>query len=164
MCIRDRDYGKWIQNSEGRPSFQARPDALNIPVHGVADTLRELIGVDYRFGEEVSNRVFGLLRRDVIERPTVEQVAAASGSAVVAAEGVLSEIVDLNENIYALDMESYGFYFACLNTNVCPPDFVCIKGVADHCNGEKDSKWHAPCSFLSAHFALEVVRRHRFSD
>jgi nucleoside phosphorylase len=61
---------------------------------------------------------------------------------------------------HAVDMESYGFYYACLHTSVVRPDFICIKGVADHCNGEKDSKWHAPCSLLSASVTLDILRNH----
>ena len=156
------DYGKWVGSAEGVPSFQARPDPLNIPVQGVAETLRTLISGKYKFDDAVLGHVFRLLGNSVSAEPTVVSVAAGSGSAVVADERVLSQIVALNENIHAIDMESYGFYYSCLNTNVRPPDFVCIKGVADHCDGEKNSKWHSSCNYLSASLALDVVRRHRF--
>lgn len=89
--------------------------------------------------------------------PEVKAVTAGSGSAVVTSEIVLSRLVDLNENIYANDMESYGFDHAWLNTSVVRPDFVCIKGVADHCNDDKNSEWHGPCSFLSAGLATDIL-------
>jgi nucleoside phosphorylase len=159
------DYGKWEEGVDGNPpQFRARPDALNIPVGRVADIVRALADQHHVFNDAAigaATRMLGQLEKE----PEAKAVGAGSGSAVVTSEVILSRIVDLNENIYAIDMESYGFYHACLNTSVVRPDFVCIKGVADHCNGEKNSKWHEPCSFLSATLALDVLRnRYDFSE
>jgi nucleoside phosphorylase len=152
------DYGKWIEGARGkRPMFEARPDALNIPVRGVSEVIRKLVADKFRFADPVLNQVVRL-SGSAERQLEVACVAAGSGSAVVTSEDVVAKIVGLNENIHAIDMESYAFYYACLNTSVVQPDFVCIKGVADHCNGEKNSKWHAPCSILSATLALEIVR------
>jgi nucleoside phosphorylase len=152
------DYGKWEEGANGEaPKFLARPDALNIPVGTVAAAVRVLSEQRRVFDDSTNATVRSMLGR-LDREPEVKAVAAGSGSAVVTSENVLSRIVDLNENIYAIDMESYGFYHACLNTSVVRPDFVCIKGVADHCNGDKNSEWHDPCSFLSATLAIEILR------
>jgi nucleoside phosphorylase len=151
------DYGKWVEGADEVPLFKARPDPLNMSVRGIAENLRFLIGRPYRFNVETLD-LFRRLVGEAAPEPKVVSVAAGSGVSVVTSEQILSRIVDLNENIHAVDMESYGFYYACLNTTVIRPDFVCIKGVADHCNGKKDSKWHAGCSLLSASLALDVVR------
>jgi len=148
------DYGKYV-DSESGSSFLARPDPLNIAV-SVRDRLRDV--ENHRFAPAELRAVGGRLTQAELN-PKVRLVAAASGSAVVATENVLSAIVGLNENIYALDMESYAFYYACLNTPVLSPSFVCIKGVADHCDGNKNSVWHGGCSYLSAVLALHVARR-----
>ena len=152
------DYGKWEEGADGEaPKFLARPDALNIPVGMAAAAVRALSEQRHVF-DDTTNAAVGKMLGRLDKRPQVKAVAAGSGSAVVTSEIVLSRIVDLNENIHAIDMESYGFYHACLNTSVVRPDFICIKGVADHCNGNKNSKLHEPCSFLSATLAIEMLR------
>ena len=152
------DYGKWVEGAEGQPpKFLARADSISIPVAGVAKVVRALADQRLVFSDAVTakiRRMLGTLDRQL----EVKAVAAGSGSAVVTSEVVLSRIIDLNENIHAIDMESYGFYHACRHTSVIRPDFVCIKGVADHCNGEKNSRWHDPCSLLSATLAIEILR------
>ena len=154
------DYGKWEEGvNGGPPQFRARPDALSIPVGRAAAMIRALADQRQVFSDAAiaeTSRMLGSLDKN----PEAKAVGAGSGSAVVTSEVILSRIVDLNDNIHAIDMESYGFYHACLNTSVVRPDFICIKGVADHCNGDKDSKWHEPCSFLSATLALDLLRKH----
>lgn len=159
------DYGKWEDGADGKqPQFRARPDALNIPQGRAAEVVRALADQRSVFNDEeigIAARLLGRLENE----PEAKAVGAGSGSAVVTSEVILSQIVDLNENIHAIDMESYGFYHACLHASVVRPDFVCIKGVADHCNGHKNSEWHDPCSFLSATLALNVLRnRYDFSE
>ena len=152
------DYGKWEEGPAGQlPRFRARPGALNIPVGPVAAAIRALADQRHVFDDSAvatARRMLATLDRV----PEAKLVAAGSGSAVVTSESILSQIVDLDENIHAIDMESYGFYHACLHAPVVRPDFVCIKGVADHCNGDKNSLWHAPCSFLAATLAVDLLR------
>lgn len=151
------DYGKWEEAESGSSVFRARPDALNIPVKGVAGLVRSSIAENYKFDDALIAKLARDHQVD-ISQPELVSVAAGSGSAVITSEKILNQIVDLNENIHVVDMESYGFYYACHNTSVVSPDFICVKGVADHCNGEKNSKWHGPCSSLSASFALHIVK------
>ena len=159
------DYGKWVEGVNGEPpKFLARPDALNIPVGRAAEVVRALADQRRVFSGAALGAATSMLG-SLEKEPEAKAVGAGSGSAVVTSEVILSRIVDLNENIHAIDMESYGFYHACLNTSVVRPDFVCIKGVADHCNGDKSSKWHEPCSFLSATLALDLLRnRYDFGE
>ena len=158
------DYGKWEEGANGQPPrFRARPDALNILGGRAAAVVRTLADQRNVFSDATvaeARRMLGELEKE----PEAKAISAGSGSAVVTSEVILSRIVDLNENIHAIDMESYGFYHACLNTSVVRPDFICIKGVAVHCNGGKNSKWHEPCSFLSATLAVDILRnRYDFS-
>jgi hypothetical protein len=57
-------------------------------------------------------------------------------------------------------MESYGFYSAAKNTFVVKPEYLCVKAVADFCNGDKESGLHEACSLMSAtivhHIATEL--------
>lgn len=158
------DYGKWEEDARDRPPrFRARPDALNIPVAGMSAVVRTLADERRVFTDATVAEARRMCNR--LDRvPETRSAAAGSGSAVVTSETILGTILDLNENIHAIDMESYGFYYACLNTAVIRPDFACIKGVADHCNGEKNSVWHEACSFLSASLAIDILRsRYEFA-
>ena len=110
------DYGKWEEGADGKAlKFLARPDALNVPIGTAAKAVRALSEQGRVFDDATNataREMLGALDRD----PGVKAVAAGSGSAIVTSEIVLSRIVDLNENIHAIDMESYGLYHACLHT------------------------------------------------
>lgn len=157
------DYGKWAE-PEGAtaPVFQPRPTTLAVDDEGnLASTIRNLIDGSYR----PDPRTVGAVATASAGRISTWKLnlgAAGSGSAVVTSPAVLDRITALDENIWAVDMESYAFYYACLHTPVLRPDFMCIKSVADHCNGAKDSKLHDACSMVSAAFAAEIIQRHYF--
>ncbi|MFM6829721.1 MAG: hypothetical protein ACKOVA_05210 [Novosphingobium sp.] len=158
------DYGKWEErdNEDGSKTsvFRPRPTPLAIPEGQVRDVIRDLVAEEYKPNAEtlaaVSNSSSGKLTSWKLRLK-----AAGSGSAVVTSLETLGMIVAHDEDIWAIDMESYALYFACRNTPVLRPDFVCIKGVADHCNGEKNSQYHTPCSIASARLAHEIIA-HRY--
>jgi nucleoside phosphorylase len=91
-----------------------------------------------------------LLPKQIDSQPKFLLTHAASGSAVVANDTIVAQIRGLNDSIRAVDMESYGFYDACLKTFVAKPKFICLKAVSDFCNGEKGDDYHKYCSLLSA--------------
>jgi len=155
------DYGKWEDVPGSTPIFKPRPGALNIPVRGVRETIRTMIS-SYVPDDETIGAVTRV-SHDLLSTWRLLQEAAGSGSAVITSSDKLGEITRGDDAIRAVDMESYAFYHACLNTPVQPPDFVCIKAVADHCNGEKDDRLHAACSLISASIVKQIItREHRF--
>lgn len=158
------DYGKWEEkkNEDGSKTtvFRPRPTPLSIPEGQVRDVIRDLVAEDYK----PDARTLAAVHTSSGGKMTSWKLrlkAAGSGSAVVTSLETLGMIVAHDEDIWAIDMESYALYFACRNTPVVRPDFVCIKGVADHCNGEKNSAYHAPCSTASARLAHEIIA-HRY--
>lgn len=74
---------------------------------------------------------------------------AASGSSVVAAEEIVQRIRGLNDNVHAVDMESYGLYLAASRTLVAKPNFVCVKGVSDFCDAKKADDYHVAAAWAS---------------
>lgn len=157
------DYGKWIEQKmpDGTPipKFLPRGEAVPIAVAEAERVVRELLQRTDPFEATALEHVREL-SDGVITEPKLRWVAAGSGSSVVTSTNTLGRIVEVNDAIHAVDMESYGFYQTCRRTPVVTPDYVCIKGVADFCNGEKDDKLHAACSFLSAWLAVDIIRRH----
>lgn len=156
------DYGKWVEEKdeegETKSHLQARPTAINVNDHGLTEVVRDLIAAAPKHDPLLVAALIGASGGEV-STWRIRQAGAASGSAVVTSLEKLGQIVALDENIWAVDMESYAFYFACRNTPVVTPDFMCIKAVADHCNGEKSSRYHDVCSSISARFALDMITK-----
>lgn len=158
------DYGKWEERDQDGskiPFFRPRPTALNVEGKNgsIAAVIRDMLDQGFQPSDETVGSVV-TASGGAISGWKTKIAAAGSGSAVVTSPMILDQITALDENIWAVDMESYAFYYACINTPVRRPDFMCIKSVADHCNGEKDSKLHDACSMISASFAAEVIQRH----
>ena len=154
------DYGKWVQDENGggsaAPKFEPRPTPLSVEERGVDRVIRTIVDRDDPTPAELERSVKAM-SDEKIDGWKVRRAAAGSGSAVVTSETMLGQIKDIDENIYAVDMESYGFYLACRQTRMTRPDFVCLKSVADFCNGTKDSSLHRACCTISASFAKQLI-------
>lgn len=153
------DYGKWVKgDGDGEPlaKFEPRPTPLNVEENGVDRVVRAMMERGVPAPAELERNVREL-SGDRILAWKVRRAAAGSGSAVVTSEDVLSRIKDIDEDIYAVDMESYGFYLACRRTQMVRPDYICMKAVADFCNGSKDNSLHEPCSMIAAEFAIRLI-------
>ena len=156
------DYGKWVEKRDAAgvktTTFCRRPTPINVNETGLTDIVRDMITaeapLDPTLVAELTTASKG--RRTSWK---IRQAAAGSGSAVVTSLKKLDQIVAGDENIWAVDMESYAFYYACRNTPVVKPDFMCIKAVADHCNGAKSSRLHDVCCSISAAFAHEILTK-----
>lgn len=63
---------------------------------------------------------------------------------------------DDNRSLQGLDMEGYGLYLAghMLNKNC-----VLVKGIADFGDREKDDKYHKVCSYASAYFVAQYIKK-----
>jgi nucleoside phosphorylase len=154
------DYGKWVEVGTGDarlPRFLPRAEAVSIDAGKLERVWRTMDGRATLNDRSKIQRI-AEMSGDRVQASIVRSVAAGSGSSVVTSENMLGRIVDNNDGIHAIDMESHGFYHACRHTPVVRPDYGCIKGVADFCNGLKDDRLHDVCSELSALVALEIIR------
>jgi nucleoside phosphorylase len=159
----DWDYGKWIETAvtsgaaEMKSVFVSRPLPITIDGSEFHRKAREFVRSDFtrqpQFVDEVKQRSFG-----DIQSVDVHLGPAASGSAVVANDFIISHIRNLNDALRGVDMESYGFYYACSQTKVIRPHFACLKSVADFCDGQKGDKFHSVCGFISASASLRLLQ------
>ena len=155
------DYGKWEGKKGQDPVFKPRPDPLVAPEGQIYDIVRSLEG-NFEPSRKILEAVAAASGGE-ISSWSVKRGHAGSGSAVVTSDETMQSIVGRNEDIRAIDMESHGFYFACGHSPVRRPDYLCLKSVADMCNGEKDSRLHEACSLISASFLTDLVRtRYQF--
>lgn len=155
------DYGKWeqIEDAAGkRTVFRPRPMPLSCPTDGIREMVREAMASGFSPDPETLAAVLKMSEGKITDWK-LRLRGAGSGSAVVTSLETLDGIVGRDEEIWAIDMESYAFYYACLHTPVLRPDFICIKSVADHCNGEKNSDYHDSCSLISAQFVKQIITK-----
>jgi len=154
------DFGKWEEAGAGdfkKTVFKPRATAINVPERRVREAIRDIIDQENWPDTEALEALAKSAGRQMT--PKLRLQGCGSGSAVVTSVETLDKIVALDETIWGVDMESYAFYYACRHTPVLSPDFICIKAVADHCNGSKSSRLHGACSELSARLARHVIRR-----
>ena len=153
------DYGKWSEDLKPDKSvdtvFKSRPDPISIPDKcGLLARAFVTSGFnkDPKLLSVVKEKALGKIESfDMFFKPV------GSGSAVVANDTIINQIRGLNESIWAIDMESYGFYHAAKFTPVAKPFYLCIKSVSDYCNGEKGDELHVACSFISATATEKVL-------
>jgi nucleoside phosphorylase len=155
----DWDYGKWSETEDSDQSvFLSRANPISIDGTRAHRAARNIIESDFCKRPDLLRRI-ELKSRGKIVSFEVDLCPAASGSAVVTNNGVLGRITGLNDAIKAVDMESYGFYFASSQTKVVKPEFICMKAVADFCNGEKGDDLHEACSEISASAVAELITK-----
>lgn len=158
------DYGKWTEKRDAKGNllseeFLSRPNALPIQDSQLQSVARKLVTMRGDLSSAEARTIRKLSPKDDL-LPEFILTPAASGSAVVANDSVISQIVGLNDSIRAVDMESYGFYDACINTFVAKPKFMCLKSVSDFCNGEKGDDFHEVCCYVSAVTTQRLLLHH----
>lgn len=76
-----------------------------------------------------------------------------SGASVICDEALFTEIIrPQHRKCLALDMETYGVYYACNNSTTSRIDYLSIKAVSDFADQEKNDDFHEFCSYLSASY------------
>lgn len=153
----DWDHGKWKSEAGGEPAFFARPEPLGIrdtPIHLLA---RDLVQKGLPDADATLKHA-RVLASDFSRTPAIVLAPAASGAAVVGHESITSKIRGLNEAIAAVDMEAYGLHLAVKTAVVRKPAVLCVKAVADYCDGGKNDDYHELASYLSARVAVHVLQ------
>lgn len=155
------DYGKW-EEIPGKPpttKFCPRPDPIGIANSSLHSAARRFVSSNLPNDQNLVRRV-SEASKGKLSGFKIHLKPAASGSAVVAADDIVARIGGLNDSIWAVDMEAYGFYHAAEYTRVAQPDFVCVKAVSDFSNGEKGDELHDACSLLSAEAVVRLLTRY----
>lgn len=156
MCeiVFDWDYGKW-KTEDGRSVFFPRPEPIGIRHSRAHNVARNLESSGLPITSSELNEIKGL-SSGLIQKVEIKLRPFASGSAVVGNDEIAHRLNKLSDNIAAVDMESFGFYYAGSNTTVVRPEMLCVKAVSDFCDGDKNDDLHEVCSFISAK-AVECI-------
>ena len=145
------DNGKWVlDKSSEKPLFKPRPYPIAADGEQITRAVRDFEASDFLRQPELVDRAAELAADLELQSASFHSKPAGSGSAVVSEAFIAESIRNLNDDIWAVDMESYGFYYACKNTKTVRPQFLCVKSVSDYCDPEKNDKVQAACSYLSA--------------
>jgi nucleoside phosphorylase/CheY-like chemotaxis protein len=88
----------------------------------------------------------------------------ASGAAVVANGNIPEEIADHNRNIIGIDMETYGVFYAAVNSPRPKPLAFSMKSVCDFADTEKDDRFQYYAAYTSATAMHEFVVKYLFHD
>lgn len=141
--------GKWAKNG-----FEIAPHQIDIP-----SSVRHQL--DYMLSERTPDRVNeARLPRDET-RPSVysppKLAPAATGSAVIADAARLEHIAAQHRKVAALDMETYGFYYALNNGGFNAEAFFSAKAVVDFADEDKSDTIHRYGCIVSAATALHLA-------
>lgn len=82
-----------------------------------------------------------------------------SGAAVRADDTFFESVAKHNRKVLAVEMEAFGVYVAGSEAPAPAPKVAVVKAVSDFANSEKDDRVRDYASYVSARFALEIVRR-----
>lgn len=166
QSVHDWDTGKWSYDpqqaaQDGKhqdPHFLPRPEPLTIKGERASRAARYIIENGIHEQVRVLQQVRAL-SSNAINDLKFTLATVASGSAVIANSDVLRRIRSGNDRILGIDMEAYGFYYACANGPGARPDMLCIKAVADFCDGEKSDALHAACCYVAAKTSEELLKK-----
>lgn len=117
---------------------------------------------DFISEQTAASRVYVELKRlgllvEGMEVPKIHVGPGACGSYVVSDETFMEQLVkDDNRNLKGLDMEGYGLYLA---GHMLNKTCVLVKGIADFGGEDKDDKYHKVCSFASALFVYQFIKK-----
>lgn len=160
LFIADSEYdygsGKLIKNDENEQEVMPEPKQMPCKYEALAK-MNDFITEDL-----IASKLFAEIKRKglIVEDMGVPEIhvgPGACGSYVVGDKDFMDRLLsDDNRNLQGLDMEGYGLYLAghMLNKNC-----VLVKGIADFGDRQKDDKYHKVCSFASAYFVAQYIRK-----
>ncbi|HAS8589750.1 TPA: response regulator [Vibrio vulnificus] len=79
-----------------------------------------------------------------------------SGSSVISNTEKISELREQHRKLIGIEMEIFGVYAACTQSNV-NPDFIGFKSVCDYGNEQKADNYHSYCSEISGKLCANFV-------
>lgn len=143
--------GKWAENG-----FEIAPHQIDVPASVRVD-------IDYMLSEHSLDDVIesglapGITRPSIYSRPKL--APSATGSAVVANASRLEHISAQHRKVAALDMETYGFYYALNSANSNGAAFFSAKTVVDFADEDKSDSIHRYGCLVSAVSVLNISDR-----
>ncbi len=91
--------------------------------------------------------------------PKIHISPMPSGASVICDETLFNEVIrPQHRKCVAIDMETYGVYFAATKSTKKNIGFLSIKCVSDYADKEKNDDYHESCCFTSANFLFKCMR------
>lgn len=92
-----------------------------------------------------------------VELPRVHFASIASGEKVIADENRASELTQLDANIAAIEMESFGVAVAAAKSEY-RPRFIAFRGICDYADDKKNDDWHEYAADSVAAYTIGLLR------
>lgn len=81
-----------------------------------------------------------------------------SGASVICDKALFEEIIKpQHRKCLAIDMETYGVYYACKNSALPGINYLSIKAVSDFADEEKNDDYHEFCCYLSSNYLKNCI-------
>ena len=112
--------------------------------------------------EDIASNLYNELKRvnllmDEMSVPSIHVAPGACGSYVVGDEDFMNKLLESsNRKLRGLEMEGYGLYMA---GHMLNKEYILIKGIADFADGSKNDKFHTTCSYGSAWFVAQYIKK-----
>ncbi len=155
------DYGNGKikpQKKEAESSyyeFEASPNQISSSIANI-DSLKVLT-------EDILSDVvneWNTVHKSNMINPNIHIAPMPSGASVICDESLFNEIIrPQHRKCVAIDMETYGVYFAATKSKASNIKFLSIKCVSDYADIEKNDDLHESCCFTSANFLLKCISK-----
>ncbi|CAN5682577.1 response regulator [soil metagenome] len=147
------DYGSGkIKRVGNQVRFDPDPKVINVDQRLQAEL--QSIELDQAFMFDLWNSWRG-------EKPPVISRCVrgpfTSGAAVVQDPKLIRSIVGRNRKLIGLDMEVYGFFYACDFAPIPKPRFLAVKGICDFADKKKDDRFQSYAAYMSAEFVKRII-------
>jgi nucleoside phosphorylase len=139
------ETGKW-STSNGQKSFEIEPHHINIVPR--IKSLVEITFKDRSFLFDLYESFPSKQKPKAV--PNIKTGSIACGSSVISDKSVLRDIKTQDRSMIALDMESYGLYYASFLADSPKPIFFCLKAVCDFADEEKEDDYQHFAAYMSA--------------
>ncbi|WP_367155650.1 hypothetical protein [Methylomonas sp. HYX-M1] len=144
----DWQEGKWNQ------------DGVLIPAPNQKDASSDLVAIARNIESKLHEFQSKFQGNAPSERAKLIVAPMVSGSSVVASTDLQNVFRGQHRKMAAVDMECYGMYYTASMTTAPSPKTICIKSVSDLADRTKSDDLQKYCSYLSASFGLELMRKY----
>lgn len=155
------DYGsgkikqKKDATTNGYYDFEASPNHISSSVSNI-DNIKLLT-------ESLLSEVTNAWNKEHRSNPIMPKIHIApmpSGASVICDETLFNEVIrPQHRKCVAIDMETYGVYFAATKSTRKKINFLSIKCVSDYADKEKNDDYHESCCFTSANFLFKCISK-----
>lgn len=145
------EFGKYV-SIDGERKFQ--PSATHIRA---SEKLVSLMS-ELNYKRDILDGIHRDFHGDKPDKsPNLYVGPVGSGSAVIADNTTIKEIIQQERNLLGIDMEIFGFYKSAYKSFKPKPEFVAIKSICDYADSEKSDDFQDYCSYLTSRVLEHLI-------